>query len=295
MRKLLIIFLLALSVPLWGQRAVTAIVGASGGGAAEPVITEEEYQAVYNAMTAKPPKAIAEAQNAMVKSLVDNGVWAELDVFYVFAQYSNDNSEALINWISPGTNNATLTNAPAFTSLEGFTGANTKFINTNYNPSAEGSQYTLNSATIGWYCMDAANPVATQVTMGVIDASGHSVQDNIASTGTHYPLINSATASTAFASSGAHEGLFILRRYGVINIQLFRNKASLGTDGTSSNTVPNADLYVLARNNNGTADRFLTKRISMAFAGADMSTTLRDYFVDAFETYMDSNGKGIIP
>ena len=41
------------------------------------VVFNSEYQTVYDSLTTKPPAAVASAQNTMVQSLVDAGVWAK--------------------------------------------------------------------------------------------------------------------------------------------------------------------------------------------------------------------------
>jgi hypothetical protein len=60
-----------------------------------------EYNVVYRAMTTKPAADVAEAQNDMVKTLVDNGRWSKLDIFYLYAQSTNDDGEALLDWKQP--------------------------------------------------------------------------------------------------------------------------------------------------------------------------------------------------
>ena len=109
-----------------------------------------EYQAVYDSFTNPPPTAVADAQNTMVESLVAAGIWAKLDVFYLFANYWPD--DGLINWINPGTNNATAVNAPGFISYEGYTAASLKYIDLNYATATHGVNYTQNDSSAGLYC-----------------------------------------------------------------------------------------------------------------------------------------------
>jgi hypothetical protein len=111
-----------------------------------------EYQAIWNYMTTKPPARVAHKQNIFVQSLISDGLWSKFDVFYLFANSTNDNQEAQINWISPGTNDCSLINNPLFLEYCGFRGDGMKsFIRTNYNPFNEGVQYLLNSCSMGGY------------------------------------------------------------------------------------------------------------------------------------------------
>jgi hypothetical protein len=61
----------------------------------------DEYQTVYDAFTTPPSSSVAAAQDTMVKTLVDGAVWDDLDVFQGYAQSTNSDGEALLNWKSP--------------------------------------------------------------------------------------------------------------------------------------------------------------------------------------------------
>ena len=46
-----------------------------------------EYQLIYDNFTIKPSSSVAAAQDRMVLSLVDSGIWAKLDLFAYFSIY----------------------------------------------------------------------------------------------------------------------------------------------------------------------------------------------------------------
>jgi len=86
-------------------------------------------------------------QNSFLVSLKTIGVWNKLDVLYVFAQNGGADFGTL-NWKNPNANQSTLINSPTFVSNQGFTGNGTSnWIDTNYNPSTQGVNYTLNNAS----------------------------------------------------------------------------------------------------------------------------------------------------
>jgi len=109
-----------------------------------------QYQTVYNSFTTKPSASVAAAQNTMVKSLVDNGVWSKLDLFYCFAQEVSSGGEALKNWITPGTYDCTIVGNPSFYSLEGYYGKGITgtYLNTNWNVSTNSVKTEDNGAPI---------------------------------------------------------------------------------------------------------------------------------------------------
>ena len=248
-----------------------------------------EYQAVYDSLTTKPSDEIALVQNTMVVALVAAGIWAKLDVFYVFAQTTNGAGEALKNWILPGTYDATAYNAPTFAALEGFTAGPLKYIDTNWNPNTNGVNYTLNACSAGTYLR--TDQIASTADFGVQGGTNQILlQTNTA--GYTYIRVNGSSSNLVACSDS--RGLFIIRRSTSILPQCYRN-GSIYIDGNRvSTSIPNFNMYVLAKNVEGSATLISSRQNSMFFAGGLLSEGEITAFTNAFEAYMDSNGKGII-
>jgi hypothetical protein len=87
--------------------------------------------------------------------------WDRMDVFEVYAVHEADD-ESLINWIKPGSHDAT--NATSFPWIRnaGYSGAETReYLESNYNPYSDSASVTAtggfgkNSATFGiWFLED---------------------------------------------------------------------------------------------------------------------------------------------
>ena len=112
---------------------------------------DADYQAILNRATTLgytlPSASVQAKQNTLLTSMKADGVWAKLDVFYVFAQ-DGGSAFGTLNWKNPNANQSTLVNSPTFVSNGGFTGNGTSsYIDTNFNPSTQGVQYTLNNAS----------------------------------------------------------------------------------------------------------------------------------------------------
>jgi len=250
-----------------------------------------EYQTVYNAMTNKPTSAIAEEQNTMVSSLVSAGVWAELDALYIFAVHTNDDSEALINWVNPGINDATIGVSPTFTAYEGFQGnGTTQYINLNFNPTTDGSNFTINDCSFYNYIRN--NVKEDTYDFGGYDGSNRAMFRAYGSTDQVFIGINTTTGRTA--SNTDSRGFFYSERTASNSMEFFRNDSSLGTDSTASSGRPNVDLYACAQNNNGSPGNFSTRQISVIGFGGALTSGQQTTLMNAIETYMDSNGKGVI-
>jgi hypothetical protein len=143
----------------WGQGAVNNSISwgdshkKSWAGLTDIVglAYETEYAAVLNKATelgyTLPSESVRTKQNTLLASLKSTGVWAKLDVFYVFAQDGGADFGTL-NWKNPNANQSTLFNSPTFVSNGGLMGNGTSsYIDTNFNPATQGVQYTQNNAS----------------------------------------------------------------------------------------------------------------------------------------------------
>jgi hypothetical protein len=126
-------------------------IGAASANSNSLYIFTTEYKAILDRGTALsytlPTTTTQQKQNKLLKSMKADGVWAKLDVFYVFAQ-DGGSAFGTLNWKNPNANQSTLVNSPTFVSNGGFTGNGTSsYIDTNFNPATQGVQYTQNNAS----------------------------------------------------------------------------------------------------------------------------------------------------
>ncbi|KKM20199.1 hypothetical protein LCGC14_1647830 [marine sediment metagenome] len=252
-----------------------------------------EYQAVYDAYTIKPDAATAAIWNTYVRSGVADGWWAKEDVEYVYAAHTNDNGEALINWKNPGTFDAAAFNAPAFVANEGFTGnGTTQYIDCNWNPSANGVNYVLNSASMGVY-------IRTNVKEAKFDIGANNIGQHINATqiiarwsdDNAYIRIN--TATPLGGGNLDSRGMYVSARTAVNVNNLYKNKVSIANSADASVGLTSSNIYTLARNDGGSALDFNAKQLSMAFAGAGMTQTDVNNKTDAFNAAMTALGTNV--
>jgi hypothetical protein len=136
-----------------------------GAGQPQNINFEPEYLAVLSQADAmgytKPSGAQQAKQNNFLKSLKSLGIWAKMDIFYMFATDA-ENSFATLNWKSPGQNHLTKVSSPIFETNKGFrgNGVDAGFM-TNFTPGGA-SQYSLNDASrITWIYDNTATNTAT--------------------------------------------------------------------------------------------------------------------------------------
>jgi len=252
-----------------------------------------EYQAVYDAYTTKPDPVYAAIDNTMVAGLVSDGVWAKLDVMWVYAVHTNGAGEALINWPNPGTFDATAFNAPTFTAYQGFLGnGTTQYINTGgWIPSVNGVNYTQNSASMIIYTRNDITSYGNHGTFENVDNKDTRINLRHPA-GSSYSNINSNGAMASVV--GASNGMNITTRLASNVTKEYRNKVEVGSDVDASTGAPTHSPYSLAYNDDDVAKGFRADQVSLYAFGAGMTQTDVNNLTDRFETRMDALGTGVI-
>lgn len=250
-----------------------------------------QYQAVLDEMTTDPSTTNRGYQDAMVESLVDDGYWARMDYLSVYATEINSASEALINWITPGTNDGTNVSSTSWTTQEGFTGDGTAdYINTNFNLSTEGSNYTQNDASVGVYLrINEQHAGYAFGARAISSTEAHFVARN-ASNNCTGEFNGGSFGPTNFDNTSA--GLWIVTRRASNDTEWYRDGiANVNwVDADASVGVPNADMYVL--NRSGSAG-YSTNQVAIFFIMDGCSDAEALAINTIFETYMDAIGTGV--
>jgi hypothetical protein len=290
MRKLLLIFFAcAIFAQVEGQAIIRANPFARAQVSADEAlnITEEEYQAVYDEFTDPPSNTIANLQNAMVKSLVDGGYWARMDLFYVMA--NKVEADALLMWLDPAAGTYDLVETGAgnltFTSYEGFAGDGTNYLTTGWDEATNGSNAQQNSATLGIYVR--TDRQAAEYEIGTTDGTN---QFSLATRYDANGLYSRINATTAMNLANADSrGFYLSTRTASNNTNLYKNGAYVGNNTNSSTAEPNVDLSILAR---ATAAQS-QKQVSIAMVMNAVSAADAAAINTIIETYMDALGKGV--
>jgi len=249
---------------------------------------EAEFQAVYDDWTTPPHDTLAVKLNTMVKTWVDGGQWAKLDVMHIYAIHTDGAAESLVDWINPGVQaDATNVSATTFTAYEGYTGdGSADYINWNWNPNDDGSNYTQNSASMGGYARLDIDEVGRL--FGSRDASQRVILSPRQSN-TAYWQINNASEETDASANAT--GMWIVVRTASDASALYRNGSIVDSDTDASVGLPSVDVYSLSYNSQGSSAQESTNQIAMDFAGGSLTEEDITAITDGFKTYMTSNGK----
>ncbi|MEN6569050.1 MAG: right-handed parallel beta-helix repeat-containing protein [Rikenellaceae bacterium] len=248
-----------------------------------------DYLTVYNAMTNKPTGNNPQYQSDMVKSLDSLGVWDKMDIFYCFAQESNSDGEALINWVNPGTFDCTDGNSTTFISLQGFTGdASTDYLNTTFALS-EGTQSAGEDVTVGLYLRKAQT--ANTIIYGATDGTYQTYLYPRDASGNYISRLNGSQDQTGAVASS--QGLLMVTRRASNAVEFYRNGSSVNETARTYNGRSTQDLYILAWNNNGSAADFNSNEVSIFFVMKQVSDDDASKIYTIIQKYMTRIGKQV--
>jgi hypothetical protein len=249
---------------------------ASGGGGG----FDADYQAVLDYATTQgytlPSSGQQTLQNQLVLDLKNGGIWSKLDTFGVFAT-DGDSDFALIDWIR--LSDYTAVNSPTFTTNVGFSGNGTSaYVDTNFNPSISGINYTLNDASRIMYAdfpNDAAFPESSGGGSENVSRNTSSILQRINQGG-----VNMGNAPANWTGNNIFRAIY---RTSLVYVEMFGNLTQTSTTATSS-TISNNTQRVLSGVSNFSSSANIFKIYGM---GASLVSENTDLY-NALNTYITS-------
>jgi hypothetical protein len=248
---------------------------------------DTDYQAVLNYATSQsytlPSASQQVKQNQLVLDLKAGGIWSKLDTFGVFAT-DGSSDFALIDW--KRLSQYTAVNSPTFTTNQGFQGNGTSsYINTNYKPSADAINMTLNSSSFNIYTR--------------IDQSGFTVGHGayLTLSGLYINAVQvNGFRSWNNSNSGGNNGIYsgapsfsATDRNSNTTITHINNGSQIGSILISSSSLANRNILLLASADNTTTGiaEYNNAQISVVSLGASLNTEKTNYY-NAINSYMTS-------
>lgn len=215
-----------------------------GYGYGLPFIKPSGFTVEYSAVLARgtalgytlPSESVQAKQDTFLAALKIAGVWDKLDVFYCFAQ-DGSKEFATINWKSPSANQATLINSPTWTSNQGFNndGA-TSYIETNYNASTQGINFTNNSAGEFAYQVGAL--------FGALFGTSGGPGDGVAISNSVGQRLNMLGTNLTASADMTGDGFKCINRTSATAVELFSETTQLSRTTTTAARI-NANRRVL--------------------------------------------------
>ena len=253
--------------------------------------TLPETVAIVAAMTDKPTDEQQVEMGRFIWTLKQGGVWAKLDLLYVFAAHTNDNGEALINWINPATA-ATLTNGaggqpPVFKENWGFRGsiANKSIIDTGFNPTTANGKFTLNEASMGVYLNDVNYYIGGEpnhTAIGIRNSGRTYLKPNYSTNSDVRGTISTNAGSSTTRTKSFFPVLYSVVRKNATTICKYKDGVAFAdeTDAVYA-TLPNGNISILS----GEDYYYMNNQVAMAYSGGLLSTDDLTLLSSSFKTY----------
>ena len=191
---------------------------------------DADYQAILDYATTQgytlPSVGQQTLQNQLVVDLKAAGIWSKLDTFAVFATDGNSDF-ALIDWIR--LSQYTAVNSPTFTTNGGFTGNGTSsYVNTNFDPTISGVNYTLNDAG-RFFWVDNRGKTNHWEGVDLNTSVNHSRNGNVNNLN-----INSGSSSLTSPVNMAVDEFHAINRDSSTNLEIFTNTTQYTRSQTST-------------------------------------------------------------
>lgn len=215
--------------------------------------------------------------NSLICRGVAHGWWTKCDAYWNGA--TNTSTTANLNWVSPS---FTLTTAlgPTFTANVGWTGNGTNsFLNTNYNLSTAGGNYTLNSGSLSIY-VENSRAANGNYSMGATDNTNFAFAITNFTGGNALGEINGTGTNASGAVASSNNSITVSRTASNLTT-IYKNGSSIGTTASASAALVNLNMYLLALNSVGT-QIFSNSDTTMsaAICGGFTSTDAANYDAD---------------
>jgi hypothetical protein len=220
--------------------------------------------------------------NNLIVGLKADGVWTKLDRLWILA--AENEASALTDLV--GDTLATAVSSPTFTADQGYAGDGvTSYIDTNFNPSTQGVNYLLDSASA--FAWDLTSRAADQKQIFGSANGANRIGIYPRFTGdVCYCRINDDAGSLSNASS---QGFFLGNRSSSTARQLYKDGSSVGTYGSEASTgISNLNFYICGINNNGLPETLSTDTIGVVGLGGSLNGTEATAVYNRIHTYMQA-------
>lgn len=263
----------------------TGFGGMGRGGAG--VVFEPEALTLFAAMSSQPDNTRKALINTVIAALKTAGIWTSLDVFYALA--AHDSQAALLNWKNPATFTAAEVNSPTFTTDRGYAGnGSTSYLNTGFNPSTAGGNYTQNAASLGGFIQAANGAAANSNVWGYWDGTDGSSL-SVPSVGNVVSARINQGPATTLSPYTSPVGFWAANRSASGATQFY-------LDGTALTPASNANQGSTGLNNDTikigaiSGSFFSAARVGLIFIGGNMGTTAHAALSSAVSSYMTAVG-----
>ena len=284
--KLICLLFIALNFSLFAQLKRIIIT------TDEKVSYESEAQTYFDALSISLSTIQEVRVNTFVKMVKDSlSITSLSDKFDVMYLLANETSESGLKNIVKRSHDAEIGAANVtFTTWEGFLGDGIGgYINTDYNPSTQGVNFTLNDASLGVYNRTDLVAPGTERVMGNYYSGEHFY---FSATGPYSQIggLSNSSSETDFM------GLWVFSKTSAATMNVYLDGTDVGLgEGGATSSLYNARIILLAArlDNDGGPYEAAPVQLAFAFCGSSLDATEARKLNNCIEWYMDQLGTGV--
>lgn len=173
---------------------------------------------------------------------------------------------ARTSFVNSSSTAITAINSPNFAPGFGYTGdAASSYLDTNYNLTSSSVKYTQNNACIFLY--SRTDVAIDRADMGAVTTAPLALTQLLAMSATNSCVGDVNAVNNTSTSVVNSKGFYSLLRTASSGSSIYKNGSVIGT-GSISSILPDANLYLLARNLNGAPNFFSPRQISVSGASS---------------------------
>lgn len=184
---------------------------------------------------------------------------------------------------------------PTWKKWEGYTGVSgNNYIDTNFNPAINGSKYTLNDCSAGFF---TRTTVKTGIVPGfaiykaTTGGAGFIVANTVYYSNQVNSIANNDTKSTSWMDT---LGLFSIRRVSSLLSSYLCNDKKEDSSGVASSQLTSLNFHLLGRNNTGTHEYTpVGSQVSFWYAGKSITDDEHNKLSLAYDKYLSRREKNI--
>lgn len=217
-------------------------------------------------------------EDIYMRAMVSSGRLAKHDFFYNTIT-NGSLSHACVNWKSPGTfQGIPSAILPFFIRNECIMGDGSQamFINTNFNPTINGVNYTLANNSEGVGIISNVDS-SSDIDYGANDAANADRTSFLGRAGTNTSYFKN-TSTVRNVVTGSSIGRWLTKRISG-TIQLYRDGAQLDSTPQASTGLPNVPFMILSENNAGVSRNPSARKVTRFYGGSSL---------DGFEAIYDA-------
>lgn len=238
------------------------------------------------------------AANTLIAGLKANGLWNKFDRIYLFSPTSL--SAAL--YCAKSLTQMTAVNAPTHSSSGVDLDANTQYINTNYNPTDDAGQWSLNSAHLSVYINGSyrADDGAEYLLGSFKDTGDTNITELLAADPTRdtFASVNANFPDNRVdITPSSPPGFFIASRTDASSASIYEDAGTVSDTNVTatSDQIPTIDFTIGALNTpGGVSGNFRSnQRFAFASFGSGITTAEVPVFYALLQAYQSSLGRSV--